>query len=281
MGRIRRSWEILKESAVVLRADKELVAIPLLGLVVTLVVVAAFGGAAWATLTETVDASGTGYEPSAATYAVGVVGYLAVSIVGTYFTAALVAGAHQRLTGEDPSLGTAFGGASRRLPQVVGWALLAGTVGLVLQAIADRGAIGRLVAGMLDFGFQVLTFLAVPVVVVEGLGPGATLKRSTELFRTTWGENLTAQLGFGLIGFLVMLPGVAVAVLVGLVVPLVGIVLGVLWVAAVALVMSALNGIFRAALYQYATTGSVPSGFSPDAITRAFAPRTGAFGGRR
>ncbi len=266
----------------VLRADKELVSIPLLGLVVTLLVVAAFGGAVWFTLTETVDTAGTtSYEPSGLSYAVGAIGYLAVSIVATYFTAALVAGAHQRLTGHDPSLGTAFGGANRRLPQIVGWALLAGTVGLALQVIADRGFIGRIVANALSFGWQVLTFLAVPVVVVEGLGPGASLKRCTDLFRTTWGENLTAQLGFGFVGFLVMLPGIAVAVLVGLVVPLVGIVLGAIWVAAVALVMSALNGIFRAALYQYATTGSVPSGFSPDAITRAFAPKTGAFGGLR
>lgn len=176
-----------------LRSDKELLAIPLFGVMVTLLVVAAFGGAAFFTLTETIDTAGTtGYEPSGLTYAVGVVAYLVLSIVTTYFTAVLASGAHQRLTGSEPSLGSSFAGAT--------------------------------------------------------------------------------QLGFGFVGFLAALPGVAVAVLVFLVVPVVGIALGVVWVAAVALVMSALNGIFRTALYQYATTGQVPDGFSDEAITHAFAP---------
>lgn len=282
MERIRRSWELAKESARILRSDKELLALPLFGMVVTLLVLAAFGGSAWFSLRETVDAAGTtSYEPSGLTYAIGVAGYLTLTIVGTYFTATLVSGAHQRLTGGEPSLGSALGGATRRLPEIIGWGLLAGTVGLVLQVIADRGFVGRIVANLLSFGWQVLTFLAVPVVVVEGLGPVASLRRCTDLFKQTWGENLTAQLGFGAIGFLAVLPGILLGVLIGLVVPLLGIALAVVWVVVASLVVSALNGVFRAALYHYATTGSAPAGFSTEAMTNAFAPKRGGFGALR
>lgn len=279
MGRIRRSWDILKASWTILKTDKELIALPLFGLVGTLAVLAVFGAAGWFSLTETIEAGGdTSYEPSGLTYAIGVVGYLVVSVVGTFFTAALVHGAHERLSDGNPSVGSALRGASRRFPQIAGWALLAGTVGLVLQFIADKGFIGRMVANVLSFGWQVLTYLAVPVVVIEGEGPFASLRRCTDLFKRTWGENLSAQLGFGLIGFLFMLPGLAIAVVIGLGIPLLGIALGVVWVLVVSLVTSALNGIFRAALYHYATTGQVPTGYSSEAVTQAFVPKTGAMG---
>ena len=274
--RLKRSWAIFKASAAILRSDSKLVVLPLLGGLVTLLVVAAFGAGAYFTLSETVDATGTSYEPSGLTYAVGVVGYLCITVVATFFTAALVWGAHERLTGSTPSVGSALGGASRRLPQIIGWAAVAATVGLVLQVIADRGFLGRMVATLLSFGWNVLTFLTIPIVVVEGRGPFASLQRSTTLFKDTWGDNLIAQLGFGWIGSLLVLPGVLLAIGVGLAVPLVGIAVGVVWVVVVSLALSALNGIYRAALYHFATTGEVPDGFPAQAMTDAFASRSGA-----
>jgi hypothetical protein len=38
-----------------------------------------------------------------------------------------------------------------------------------------------------------VTFLAIPIVVLEGRGPFASLKRSGVLLRATWGENVAAQ----------------------------------------------------------------------------------------
>ena len=52
-----------------------------------------------------------------------------------------------------------------------------------------------------------MTFLAIPVVALEGKGPFASLKRSGTLLKSTWGENLGAQVGFGLLGFVASLPG--------------------------------------------------------------------------
>lgn len=250
--------------------------LPVLGLLSSLAVLACAGAAVWFSLHETIDL-GTGattYEPSGLTYVVGFVGYLATTFAGVFFTAALVGGAHQRLTGGDPTVGSALEAAARRLGPLAGWSVVATTVGLVLSAIRDRGLIGRLVAGVLDLAWQVLTFLAIPVIVVEGTGPFASLRRCTDLFRRTWGENLIAQVGFGLLGLVAVLPGVALAVLVGAVVPLAGLVLGGVWIVAASIVLSALNGIYRTALYVYATTGQAPAGFPAEALTAAFAPKS-------
>jgi hypothetical protein len=283
MGRFARSWEIAKASGRVLRSDKELVVLPLLGFLGTMVVLAAFGAAAWFSLTETVTSTGsTTHDPSGLTYVIGVVGYVLITFIGVFFTAALVGGAHQRLTGGDPTVSSALAAASHRIGPIFGWAVLASTVGLLLSMLRGRGFIGEIVARLLSFAWEVVTFLAVPVIVVEGSGPVAGLKRCGELFRTTWGENLVAQVGFGLVAVVAIVPGLLAAGMIAAVAPIAGIVLGVVWVGATALVLAALNGIYRTALYHYATTGQVPDGFPREAMAGAFTAKAaggGGFGG--
>ena len=70
--------------------------------------------------------------------------------------------------------------------------------------------------------WEIVTWLAVPVVVVEGTGAIDSLKRSAGLFKTTWGENLVAQAGFGILGLVLMLPALVIAMLVGVAIPLAG-----------------------------------------------------------
>ena len=99
---------------------------------------------------------------------------------------------------------------ARRLGAIFLWSLLTGTVGLVLNTIQQRaGLLGGIVVRAIGMAWQIVTWLAVPVIVVEGTGPVTSLKRSAHLFRQTWGENLIGQVGFGLVGFVFMAPGPA------------------------------------------------------------------------
>jgi hypothetical protein len=280
MGRLSRSWAILKASAGVLKSDKELVVIPLVGFIATITVVVAMGGVAWVTVdqtnTVTAGTTSTEYSPTPVTYVVGVLGYLLSTFVGIFFTSALVAGAHQRLRGGNPTIGSAMGAAFAKIGQIFLWSLVVTTVGLILQLIEERlGFIGTIIANLLGMAWRIVTWLAIPIIVVEGIGPFAALKRSGSLFKKTWGENLVAQLGFGLLGFIAIFAGLIVAGAVAFVVPLAGIGLGILWVAAVMLILSALNGIYRAALYEYASTGEVPATFPQEALAGAFRKRSG------
>lgn len=254
MGRFASSWELAKCSWGVLKTDKQLAAIPVFSFIATAVVVALFGGGAYFTLdiTDKVGQSDT-VSATPVTWVVGIVGYLAITFVVTFFASVLVAGAYQRLTGQHPTLGTAFSQAGSRIGAIFLWSMLTGTVGLILQAIKEKaGFIGVIVGNIVGMAWEIVTWLAVPVVVVEGTGPISSLKKSAGLFKKTWGENLIAQGGLGLLGLLAMLPGLLIALLVGLAVPVAGIAIAVLWVVAVSIVLSALTGIFKTALYLYA-----------------------------
>ena len=186
-----------------------------------------------------------------------------------------MAGAHERLTGGDPTVRSAIGRAFARIGGLVPWAIITTTVGLILQALRDRaGWLGRIVTHMLEMAWEVVTFLTVPAIVIDNVGAIEGLKRSASLLRNTWGENIAARVGFGLLGFVLIIPAAVVA---GLfiasgwtVLMAIGIIAAAAWVAVVMVVLTALNAVFQTALYLYATTGMPPTGFEQAPLEQTF-----------
>ena len=85
-----------------------------------------------------------------------------------------------------------------RLPAIAGWALVSATVGLLLQLVEDRsGKIGRFVAGLLGMAWTLVSFLVVPILVIENKGLIAALQSSTSLLKKTRGEQLSGVSVFG------------------------------------------------------------------------------------
>jgi hypothetical protein len=275
MGRISNTWQLAKTSWAVLKKDRELLWIPVLSFLASAAVIVVVLVLTFLTLSTTSSHGDTTMELNPAMIVVFLVGALLLGIISVFFNGALVAGAHERLTGGDPTVRSAVGRAFSRIGGLVPWALITTTVGLVLQALRDRaGWLGRIVTHMLDMAWQVVTFLTVPAIVIDNLGPIEGLKRSASLLRRTWGENIAARVGFGLLGFILILPA---AVVVGLfiasgwtVLMVIGVIAGAAWVAVVVVVLTALNAIFQTALYLYATTGTSPSGFEQAPLAQTF-----------
>ena len=216
-------------------------------------------------------------ELSPAGIALGFVFYVVAYSVAFFFNTALVGAAMIRLDGGDPTVRDGIRIAMSRLPAIIGYAIIAATVGMILRWISERaGIVGSIVAGILGFAWSVATFLVVPVLVVEQVGPIEAVKRSSAMLKKTWGEQLVGGFGIGLVFGLIMLAVgiIGGAIIVGLAavstaLMVVGIVALILAVGAVALVASALGGIYTAAVYRYATTGEAGE-FGTDALAGAF-----------
>lgn len=275
MGRISNTWQLAKISWGVLKKDRELLWIPVLSFLVSAAVLAIALGLALVTLSTTSSHGGTTMEVNPAVIVVFVVAALLLGVTAVFFNGALVAGAHERLTGGDPTVRSAIGRAFARIGGLIPWALITTTVGLVLQALRDRsGWLGRIVTHMLEMAWDVVTFLTVPAIVIDNLGAVDGLRRSASLLRHTWGENLAARVGFGILGFVLILPAAIVA---GLLIAsgwtalmAVGIVIAAAWMAVVMVVITTLNAIFQTALYLYATTGTAPTGFEQAPLAQTF-----------
>ena len=272
MERIRRSWALAKASWAVLRADRELVVFPLIsffGLVAVLIL--------YALPLALVGLDLDRGQLTPAGYVLTALLYVAAYTVTFFFQTALVGSAMIRLNGGDPTVSDGIKAASSRLPAIVGYAIIAATVGMILRFISERaGFLGAIVAGIIGFAWSVATFLVVPVLVVEGVGPIEAVKRSGAMLRKTWGEQLVGGFGIGLVFSLIMFVVVIIGatLIVGLAavsssLMIVGIIALVLAVGAIALVSSALSGIYTAAVYRYATTGEAGQ-FGTETLAGAF-----------
>jgi hypothetical protein len=209
---------------------------------------------------------------------VGFALYVVLYFVTFFFNSALVGAAMIRLEGGDPTVGDGLRIASQHIGSIFGYSVIAATVGMILRAISERsGFLGRIVIGIVGFVWNIATFLVVPVLVMEKVGPVDGVKRSAELLKKTWGEqiagNFSIGLIFGLLIFGVILAGIALVVML--------LVAGLTWLAiatallvvlaliVLGLISSSLNGIFTAAVYQYATTGE-SNYFDPDIVKNTF-----------
>ncbi len=182
------------------------------------------------------------------------------------------------MSGGDPTIGSSIRKAVQRIPGLVPWALLTTTVGLIISALRERAeGLGRFLLGGIELAWDVTTYLTVPAIIIDGQGPIGGLRESAGLLKRTWGENLASRVGFGIVGFVAALPAVAliaVAVASGVDAFVVaGVLLGGLWLALVVAVMSTLGGIFKTALYLYATTGQSPEGFERADLGATFTRR--------
>jgi hypothetical protein len=270
-----RSWGLVKASASVLRADKELMLFPILSSLATLVVLATFALPAF-----TLKLFAGESQVLAAIF--GFVFYFCQYSVIVFFNSALVAAATIRLEGGDPTFSDGIRAAKARLPAILGYAAIAATVGVLLQALKNRdnNIIVRLIGSGLGMAWTLATFLVVPVLVNRDIGPVDALKESVVLLKKTWGENAIGNVGigaaFGLITTVVVLLGIAATFLAWQASVTAAIVVAVLFVIGVLVLgvtQSALSGIYSAALYRYAVSQQAPAEFRGMALESAFAPK--------
>jgi hypothetical protein len=276
--RFSRSFALVKASAAVLKTDPHLLVFPLASALSMVAVVLCFalpmfGLAAF-------DGLRAGPDGSVLVYSTGFLFYVVQYVVIFYFNVALVGAAMMRLDGGTPTFGDGLRIANSRFGAILGYAVIAATVGIILRAIQERvGFLGRIIVGLLGVGWSVATFLVVPVLVAREVGPVQAVRDSAGLLKQTWGENVIGQAGMGF-AFTVLQIAIAASglVLVGLaasVSSVLAVALVALTIVAVllsVLVANTLSGIYAAALYRYAAHGEC-IGFDKAVFDTAFLPK--------
>jgi hypothetical protein len=269
------SWKLVKAAASVLAVDRELVIFPILSTIGVIIV----------SLTFAVPLFLSNFFDSVFSNKMGVMGfvvaflfYLVQYVVIFYANTALVGAAMIRLNGGDPTVRDGFRIANSRFGAILGYALIAATVGMILKALSRRKGMVRFISSILGMAWNLATYLVVPVLAVEGLGPIAALKQSVSLLRKTWGEQIIGNFGLGLVfgiaSFLVVLAVIPIIILAAnyqsIILFVIAIGLLFLLLTILGLINSSLNGIYTAAVYQYASTGKSSAFFEDQMVKKAF-----------
>ena len=276
MGRITNSIELFKASWAVIRQDRELLALPVVSAIAALGTIALFAYPIYTTVNlDAVAADGSStVEASPLTFVLVALAYLILAFVGIFFNAALVHATNERMSGGDPTLSSALSGASGRVNRILPWAIVSATVSFIIRQIQERGG---LLGGLLGFlggvAWSAVTFLVLPILVIENISVTEAVKRSGGLLRNAWGEGLAGHIGLGIIGFIAVIPFLLIGALgfvAGSTIVLIPTVtIAVLGLVAVAIVMSALSVVYQTALYRYATAQPTVA-YSQDLMQSAF-----------
>ena len=274
MSRIRRGWGLTKKSWALLNEHRSLIRFPLYGAVATTLLAIVFLGPGLYLLDQ---------DSLAGAIPLLVIGVYVLSVVGFYFSVGLAAAADMIFRGQEATVGDGLAVARSRFAQITGWAAVSTAISVVMGVLENQGGIGgQIAARLVGMAWSLVTFLAVPVIAIEGTGPLRTLKRSAALFRDRWGQQITGNIAIGGAVFLLgVLPAILLIVLGIAVWPSASflgallVVIGALVLAIAMLISRALSGIFGVALYRYATEGQAVGGFTAEELESAVKTKKG------
>jgi hypothetical protein len=276
MSKLENSWTLIKASATVLKKNKKLIVLPAVSgvLVMLLSVVFIMPSLFNGELKEPGHLFSSVYS---------LLYYLAYyfcsySII-IFFNSVLITAAIADLKGEKISLGECFASSIGKIRIILGYALIGSTVGLILQWISDKaGLLGKMFTFLANMAWSLITFLVVPILVVENIGPIDAIKRSAGLLKETWGENLIGNIGIGFFfGIMVFVLGIAMFVLAIFfavshmmnITILIGILFALMAITII-LISSTLSAIYTASLYLFASKGEAGNVFPKELMLNAF-----------
>lgn len=182
----------------------------------------------------------------------------------------------------------------KRLPTILVWSICSFIIHLLINIIKNKDGksripfLQRFIGELLEFVWYITTFLVIPVLAHENIGGLANIKKSAQLMKKTFGENLVATLllpqliGLIMLAWFLVTAGFAYIALTfgynnqkmlqvfmyaGL--PISGTLLIIAIILCIA--VSAATTVFKTAAYHYAT-GSLIGPFSSQEVTGSFVP---------
>ncbi|MBN1372495.1 MAG: hypothetical protein JW987_11205 [Anaerolineaceae bacterium] len=274
MNTFSNSWKLFKASLKVLAADKELLIFPIISSIGLMIVTATFALPMFLSgFFDSMVAGGFQITGVVVLFLFYVVQYTVIFFANT----ALVGAAMIRLRGGDPTIGDGLRVASKHFGPILGYALIAATVGVILKSLNRKNGLGRMIVSLIGLAWNVATYLVVPVLALEDVGPIEAIKRSVTYLKRTWGEQIVGGLGLGWIFAAIYILALVIFVPVVLLIVsgaepnlwLLGgvVVLFLLTFSIIGLIKATLEGIYSAAVYQYAVEGQV-SGYFDESLVR-------------
>ncbi|MFT5111724.1 MAG: hypothetical protein ACI8P9_001044 [Parasphingorhabdus sp.] len=270
LGKIKTSWSLTKQCWTVLKLDKELLIFPVISTIA--VVVLLIGLIDTDFLVFPADESGEINMTQLSAYFVY---YFACVFIILFFNTALIACAMIRFRGSDPTIMMGLGAASSRIGSIFMWSLVSATVGLIIKLFGrSDNFLARLAASLFGAIWAVASYFVLPVLIVEGTGPFTAVKRSIAIIRKTWGETLGAEIGMGLIFLVIGIPSwvlfIAAASFQESSIAAYLFFAGLGWMLIAMVMAAAMDGIMRAALFNYAHDGKMLNHFGNEFGENAF-----------
>lgn len=200
--------------------------------------------------------------------------YFVFSFIIILFNSALIATTTLRLKGEPATIGDGFRLAFSKFGKILGWSLIATTVGLLLSALENsHNVFEKIIGALLSFGWSVATYFVIPILVMEDLGPIAAIKRSGHIFGRGWKKVISVNA----LLILIFIPIIAIFAFLFHVLPDekqiiqdYAFIIFIGFAIFASIVLTSFNAILTGALYLSIIKQQTPAGFDQALLSQAF-----------
>ncbi len=272
-GNISNTIQLMKSCVNILKKDRELILFPIMAAVFVLILLGLIY------ITGSIDLSAAN-EEEMSIFPVAILIFGANFII-VFFNSALISAALERLRGGDPNISSGLSHALKHVHHIFFWSIIVTIMGLIFAAIKangrNRGGIGgimtQIFASFLEAGWAMMTFFVIPIIVSENISPLSAIKRSSSLFKQTWGNQVAANFGFGIFQVIALLISFGIGWFFGLINGTLGIAVGILCATTSVSIIYTLEGIYKAALYEHAL-GEKPLEFEEQDLRTAYRANT-------
>lgn len=270
---IGRGWEMSKLSMSVVKKDPELMVYMILAGVMSLACLIGMSLPVMFEMDWAVNADGS-FTPAYLMFSF--VGYMVLSIVVVFWNCAIIANANIRLTGGDPKFADGVNAALKRLPIIIVWGIIAGTVGLLLKFLEGvarssdhpaAAAVATVIHVIGGLAWWLMTFFMIPHLILENKSIGDAFKASKTTFFDTWGENIVSGLGIGAIAFLFAIPIIGLTIGLTIVAGPFGLLVGAVLIGLLIAWANAAEQVAVVALFRYAKDKKMPQIYQDQGMT--------------
>lgn len=269
--KIENSWKLAKECWRVLMLDKEMLVYPIVNAILSIVVlmVAYFGLVELNLIGRSNDAPLSQNEKTFIWFLLAVTLYFII-FIQSFSQTAIVASALIRLRGDNPTLLDGFNVATLKIFHIAVWSFvhfLFGIVRSLIMSLFKGKHMRERVGDLIESGWNVITVFIIPIIITENTNVYNAFKRSKSLLRKKWGEAIGLEVGFYSLAWIIAIP-LAFIFLLGynlqetypmsaIIIFSIAIILTIITSA----IYSALTGISKAVMYNFATNNNIPTGF--------------------
>ena len=270
---LKNGWALGKATRKLVFEDKKLMVFPLIsGIAVIAEIIAIFVPSAFF-LTAYSNSSNAIYYY----IPVLILFYFVVTFTSTYIIMAMLIGFRAFSSGQQIDFKDAFKQTRPYSRLIAEWSLFYAVVivGIRLLESRIRGITGLILGAAVAFAIGIAILFVVPVILDKKLGPVKALKESSSFIIKNFGRTFGGlaytdlySLAIILLGIITFIAGffvVSLNLLAGAAVIIAGI--GI--IALGAIIASMLSNIFRLIMYDFASYGKVPEGFTPEMLKNA------------
>ncbi|MCS5710401.1 DUF6159 family protein [Candidatus Berkiella aquae] len=201
-------------------------------------------------------------------------GYFICIFISIFFNVVLVKMVNDYLEQRKASLLEAFNVATNRIPAILVWTLVTGSVGILIrliEALEEKLHIPSILSAILDVGWGAVTYFIIPIICFQGIAsPKGLYEQSKYLINKVWGDGVVKIIGASLFVFLFLLPLGLIAASVSHLPPfpyqnIVYWVLGILAALMIAFT-NVMAGTLQTMFYKYAQSNTLPADFDKSLI---------------